>query len=182
MRRDGPSVLTVFGILLLCALLVYSGANVALAGNANVDIQGFSYQPPVVTIDPGDSVTWTNRDNAAHTVTADDGSFNSPTLSNGGTFTRTFPSAGTFPYHCAIHGTAMAGSVVAGDSESPTPTPDETATAGPTASPTHSPSPTDSPSPTGSPLPTNSPPATPAATPSDDGLIEQLLDILLGLP
>jgi plastocyanin len=48
-------------------------------------------------------VTWTNRDVIAHTSTADGGAWNSGTIAAGGTFSRTFTSAGSFPYHCAIH-------------------------------------------------------------------------------
>jgi plastocyanin len=39
-----------------------------------------------------------------HTVTADDGSFASDTLSNGGVFEFTFNNPGTFAYYCEFHG------------------------------------------------------------------------------
>ena len=39
----------------------------------------------------------------AHTVTADDGSFDSKSLASNATFSQTFAKAGTFAYHCAIH-------------------------------------------------------------------------------
>jgi len=38
--------------------------------------------------------------------------FQSPTLSHGGTYTHTFTSPGTIAYHCKIHGTSMAGTVI----------------------------------------------------------------------
>jgi plastocyanin len=44
-------------------------------------------------------------------VTADDGSFGSGTLAQDAAFTRAFPIAGTFAYHCAIH-PSMTGTVV----------------------------------------------------------------------
>jgi len=46
---------------------------------------------------------WTNNDTIAHTSTADGGAWNSGTIAAGGTFSRTFTAAGSFPYHCAIH-------------------------------------------------------------------------------
>ena len=47
----------------------------------------------------------------AHDVVFDDGAPGSGAQS-GGTFSRTFGAAGTFPYHCSIHGAAMSGKVV----------------------------------------------------------------------
>jgi len=38
--------------------------------------------------------------------------FQSPTLGNGATYAHTFPTAGTVAYHCKIHGTSMAGTVI----------------------------------------------------------------------
>ena len=52
---------------------------------------------------------WVNRDGVTHTVTFDDG-VDSGRMSGGSTYTRGFPAAGTFPYHCSIHPT-MSGTV-----------------------------------------------------------------------
>jgi plastocyanin len=46
---------------------------------------------------------------ASHSVAFDDG-VSSPTQSDG-TFSRTFNAAGTFKYHCAIHGSGMSGQI-----------------------------------------------------------------------
>ena len=46
-----------------------------------------------------------------HAIVFDDGVSNSPVQSSGHS-TRTFTAAGTYPYHCAIHGAAMSGQVV----------------------------------------------------------------------
>ena len=51
----------------------------------------------------GTTVTWTNSDSTQHTVTADDGSFDSGVLAQGQTFSHTFDTAGTIAYHCTIH-------------------------------------------------------------------------------
>ena len=71
-------------------------------GNA-VTIQNFSFGPATLEVAVGTTVTWTNADSATHTVTADDGSFDSNNLATGATFTQTFAKAGTFTYHCKIH-------------------------------------------------------------------------------
>jgi plastocyanin len=57
-------------------------------------------------------VRWTNADSASHTVTAGDGSFASGTLAQNATFTRAFPTAGSFAYLCTIHPSMTATVVV----------------------------------------------------------------------
>ncbi len=76
-------------------------------GNA-VTIQNFAFGPADLTVAVGTTVTWTNMDSATHTVTADDGSFDSNNLATSATFTQTFSTAGTFTYHCKIHSTMKA--------------------------------------------------------------------------
>jgi plastocyanin len=85
------------------------------AGNA-VTIADFSFAPAALTVSVGTSVTWTNNGPTGHTVTANDGSFDSDTAGNntpidaGKTFSHTFATAGTFAYHCKIH-SSMTGTV-----------------------------------------------------------------------
>ena len=50
-----------------------------------------------------DIVTWTNLGSGPHTVTADDGSFDSGPLVPGTCFSQPFPTAGLVTYHCALH-------------------------------------------------------------------------------
>jgi plastocyanin len=71
-------------------------------GNA-VTIQNFAFNPGTIEVAVGTTVTWTNQDSATHTVTADDGSFDSNNLATSATFSQTFSTAGTFTYHCKIH-------------------------------------------------------------------------------
>ena len=75
----------------------------AVAADA-VDIQNFKFGPGAISVHQGTTVTWTNKDDEAHTVFfAFDGS-KSPLLVNGSnTYTKTFTTAGTFVYHCTIH-------------------------------------------------------------------------------
>jgi len=72
-------------------------------GSNGVSIADFSYAPAALTVQAGTTVTWTNAGPSIHTVTADDGSFDSGTVSSGSTFSHTFATPGTFTYHCAIH-------------------------------------------------------------------------------
>ncbi len=69
-----------------------------------VDITGFAFSPATLTIHVGDSVTWTNKDSASHTVTSNAGSeLNSSTLGKDQSYSHTFNTAGTYAYHCAFH-------------------------------------------------------------------------------
>ena len=77
----------------------------------NVSIQGFSFSQKSINVKKGDTVVWTNKDSAPHTVTGGNGGPASGALNDGGTYLFTFNSAGTFDYHCAIH-PSMTGSVV----------------------------------------------------------------------
>ncbi len=81
-----------------------------------------SFNPGVVTVPAGTTVTWTWSSCSAdgyggysactsHNVTFDDGSNISSATQNSGTFSRTFAAAGTYKYHCSIHGAAMSGEV-----------------------------------------------------------------------
>jgi len=62
-----------------------------------------AYSPNPVTVAVGGTVTWTNNDSVAHNSVANNGAWTSGTIAPGGSFSMTFPSAGSFPYHCSIH-------------------------------------------------------------------------------
>ena len=79
------------------------GGSGGQAGAGAVRIAGFAFAPDSRSVKVGDSVTWTNQDGATHTVTADDGAFDSGNLAGGKSFSFTFDEAGTFAYHCNIH-------------------------------------------------------------------------------
>jgi len=62
-----------------------------------------AYAPSPLNIAVGDAVLWINNDLTTHTATADGGAWNSGPMAPGRMFSQTFTTAGTFPYHCAIH-------------------------------------------------------------------------------
>jgi plastocyanin len=89
-------------IFVVLALAI--GARGAFAQDgAAVSIVDFAFDPASVEVRSGDTVTWTNTGAAPHTVTADDGSFDSGQLAPGATFSQTFDARGDFTYHCEIH-------------------------------------------------------------------------------
>lgn len=86
------------------------GGNGGPGPNA-VWIQNMAFTPSSITVTAGTTITWTNKDAITHTVTSDNGIFDSGNVTSGGSFSYMFSTAGTFTYHCKIH-TSMTGSVV----------------------------------------------------------------------
>ncbi|HEY2596611.1 MAG TPA: plastocyanin/azurin family copper-binding protein [Chloroflexota bacterium] len=69
-------------------------------------MQGISFDQTEVHVQPGQPVVWSNASGTEHTVTADDGSFDSGDVEAGDQFTVPFDAAGTYPYFCQYHGAA----------------------------------------------------------------------------
>ncbi len=110
--------------LLVLALVVFLPAAVAQDGGVqavpvqnarSVEIGDNFFDPPNASVEPGSTITWTNNGDEAHTVTADDGSFDSGVLNPGDSYTVAFGGQGTVTYHCEIH-PEMRGSVTVGGS------------------------------------------------------------------
>ena len=79
------------------------GGATAAADTVRATIQAFQYGPDTIRIAVGGVVEWTNRDPVPHTVTSDDGTFDSGMIAQGESWRRRFDRAGTFPYHCTPH-------------------------------------------------------------------------------
>src|SRR5215213_3935080 len=108
--------------LLVLALVVFLPAALAQDGEVqavpvqdarSVEIGDNFFDPPDVAVEPGSTITWTNKGDEPHTVTADDGSFDSGVLNPGDSYTVAFDGQGTVTYHCTIH-PEMRGSVTVG--------------------------------------------------------------------
>jgi plastocyanin len=87
-------------------------------GSAIIHISGFSFQPASITITQGTNVTWINDDPTFHTVTADNGSFNSGNLQHGDNWSFVFGNFGEYKYHCAIH-PSMKGTIIVNEKMNP---------------------------------------------------------------
>jgi plastocyanin len=88
---------------LLVALLVLAFPSAAAAAPLPVNILFQEFSPSRLDVLPGESVQWSNVSERSHTVTADDGSFDSGDVDPGNQFGVAFSNAGTFPYHCTKH-------------------------------------------------------------------------------
>jgi len=83
-----------------------AAAPAAAAQQVAIDIVDNNYSAAKITVPVGASVVWTHTGQKKHSVTADDGSFDSGELANGGSFAHTFAAPGTYQYYCTFHGGA----------------------------------------------------------------------------
>jgi hypothetical protein len=100
MKRNG---LIFLSMLLIASINLGICADISQPGAITVDIKGFSFQPNSITVQVGTSVTWVNHDSVDHTITLDDGKFDSGNMKSGSEFKFAFSQPGTYSYHCAIH-------------------------------------------------------------------------------
>jgi len=73
-------------------------------------VDNYTFVPSVITIKAGTRVTWTNRDQVPHTISATNAAF-SGLLAQGASASITFNTVTTFNYFCAIH-PQMRGTIV----------------------------------------------------------------------
>jgi plastocyanin len=106
-------------IVALAAVLALTGAVgcdddnpvIPPGGGTSINIQSFAFVGGTITVALGTQVTWTNKDASPHTVTSDSGTeLSSGSLAQNATYSHTFNTAGTFPYHCTFH-SSMTGSI-----------------------------------------------------------------------
>ena len=76
-----------------------------------VKIDDFSFTPQTLTVHPGTTVTWVNKDDVPHTVTSTDKKFKPRALDTDERFAFTFSAPGTYSYFCSIH-PHMAGKII----------------------------------------------------------------------
>ena len=68
-----------------------------------VQIVNFSFGPVKLDVAAGTEVTWTNKQNVEHDVTADNNQYFSDTLNVNQSYSHTYSTPGTYSYHCSIH-------------------------------------------------------------------------------
>jgi plastocyanin/uncharacterized membrane protein YozB (DUF420 family) len=74
------------------------------SGTITVDMAGFKFQPPTLSVKRGSAVVFVNKDDAKHTVTEDSRAFHSGDIDAGQAFTMTFEAPGSIRYYCEYHG------------------------------------------------------------------------------
>jgi len=125
-------LLTLFSLVILF-LPQADAASVTVSVPAGSSVPGCEetdecWFPSVVNVNIGDTVTWSNDDTAAHTVTSGtaadgpDQNFDSGLFMAGSAFQVTFQNSGTFPYFCAVHPWMLGTVIVGGTAPPPPPT------------------------------------------------------------
>lgn len=89
-------------VVVVCVVAVAAGQKVPKLTHTVV-IHGFAYAPAEVAANVGDTIVWTNKDIVAHTVTAEDGSFDSGKIAPGATWQLVAKRRGTHAYRCTPH-------------------------------------------------------------------------------
>ncbi|MEA2634361.1 MAG: hypothetical protein QOH92_1128 [Chloroflexota bacterium] len=128
MRRG---IIALFVPVITASALI-AGAQTALAGGGGchqgatqgtgtrVDLTALCFSPTILYVQPGATVTWTNRDTLRHEVVGTGWSSGPTTLEEGQTITQTFRAAGIFPYSCPLH-YGMNAVVIVGDGKASVP-------------------------------------------------------------
>ena len=118
----------VAAVVAVVALILAGGSNSPVASNAPhnkaagassavapgkklvITIQNFAFHPASVTVRAGTVVTVINRDQTPHSLTANDGAFDTGSIGSGQAGHLTLTRAGSFAYHCVFHA-FMTGSI-----------------------------------------------------------------------
>ena len=102
------------GLLCMALLLAPVAAHASeapLQGGAVVRIVDFMrFEPASLTVAPGTTVTWINQDGSNHVIQMRNG-VKGPRLRHGASYGHRFDAPGDYPYHCAIHGERMSGTI-----------------------------------------------------------------------
>src|SRR5436853_7880125 len=108
MRKGIWSAATAVVLLTLTTIGGYPRALAATSTVSMVDGDGdpttqWKFEPAEITVPAGTTVRWHNTGKQSHTVTADEGSFESSYVPGGSDFEHAFPAPGNYGYHCAPH-------------------------------------------------------------------------------
>jgi|GraSoi_2013_60cm_1033757.scaffolds.fasta_scaffold00462_17 plastocyanin len=99
--KPGMCVVTALAVAALAAGALASQG--APAADAGVQIDQYAFLPQRITVKPGTTVTWTNDDDAPHTIASSAKVFKSRPLDTGDKFSFTFTTPGTYAYFCSVH-------------------------------------------------------------------------------
>jgi plastocyanin len=114
--------------IFLVSTVLFFMPSMSVLAQHNVAVVDHAFQPASLTIQQGESVTWTNQGSHPHNVVADDGSFRCAVDCGAGggpsaeawSVTISFDEPGEYPYHCQLHGApggiGMAGTIIVLDS------------------------------------------------------------------
>jgi plastocyanin len=100
-----------FAAGVLVAAAISLPASSASGPNTKLEIDNFAFSPPRIVVTAGTTVTWTNEDDAPHTVASSTKLFKSKALDTDASFSFTFTTPGMYEYFCSLH-PHMTGTVI----------------------------------------------------------------------
>lgn len=107
------------GLLALWAATAFAGGGVCRSpktegSGTEVALQEFCFKPTILSVAPGQTVTWKNWEVVPHTVTSATYIWENRELRQGDSFSVPFDTPGIYPYYCILH-YYMGGAVVVGE-------------------------------------------------------------------
>lgn len=108
---NGSARFSLLAAALLAAAACNGGGGEAAPQRHVVEMRAFQFDPATLTVAPGDTVVWINRDAVPHTATSEDGAWDSGSIAAGGSWSRVVEGAGAEAYLCTFHPT-MRGVIV----------------------------------------------------------------------
>ena len=109
--RQTRMLLTALGMVSLGAMEVYLPSVAETSDTAKIIVKDFMFNPALLTVKAGSTVTWTNMDDEPHTVVSDTGVFKSGGMDTNESFSYKFDKPGTYHFTCSIH-PRMVGTIV----------------------------------------------------------------------
>jgi plastocyanin len=91
--------------VMFVGLAILAGTQLAAAAESTVEvtIDNFTFAPATITVEPGTTVKWLNRDDIPHTVVAKSLAFRSKALDSDDSFSHQFNEIGVVDYFCSLH-------------------------------------------------------------------------------
>jgi plastocyanin len=91
--------------IMFLGLAILAGTQLAAAAESTVEvtIDNFTFAPATITVEPGTTVKWLNRDDIPHTVVAKSLAFRSKALDSDDSFSHQFNDIGVVDYFCSLH-------------------------------------------------------------------------------
>ena len=88
----------------MIAFVLVAAASAAGATDApTIEISKFTFAPKEITVAPGTTIAWVNRDETPHTISAPTVAFVSKAMDTDDRVEYTFASEGDFSYFCTLH-------------------------------------------------------------------------------
>ncbi len=90
------------GLILITAISCKK-QNIGTPGENEIFLLYKTFSPTSLAVKKGTTITFTNKDNANHSITSSTGLFDSGKIKNEDSFLHTFNDAGTYSFYCRYH-------------------------------------------------------------------------------